>query len=314
MRSSSRSGKRGVPSQFAAARDFSRRTMTAASCVAVGRDAAGEALVVEQFQQRGEALRVAVVRRGREEQLVLEVRRERADGLRCAASRWRTGRARTGRRCAPRRRSAGRSGAGRSARRSAGSASRNRRSGRSRLRKSIEVIRRGKWVHGLTCSPRSRRRSFISVAVDDAELQAELVAHLVAPLDLQRGGADDQHRARAVAQDQLLDDQARLDRLAQADVVGDQQVDARHLDGAHDRVELVVLDRDAAAERALAARDVGAWTRRPSARRRGRRRAAPAIIEADRRGQRGSARPRARPARSPRRPAAPRPARRPRRR
>ena len=49
--------------------------------LAVGRRAAGEPLVVEQFEQRRKALRVAVVRRGREEQLVFKVRHEQAKGL-----------------------------------------------------------------------------------------------------------------------------------------------------------------------------------------------------------------------------------------
>ena len=43
-----------------------------------------------------------------------------------------------------------------------GRISRNSRSGRSRLRKSMEVIRRGKWFHGLTWMPRSRRSSLMS--------------------------------------------------------------------------------------------------------------------------------------------------------
>ena len=64
--------------------------MTPRSCVVVGRDAAGEALVVEQLEQGREALGVAVVRRGGEEELVLEVRGERADRLACAASRSRS--------------------------------------------------------------------------------------------------------------------------------------------------------------------------------------------------------------------------------
>ena len=110
------------------------------------------------------------------------------------------------------------------------------------------MIRRGKCVHGLAWMPRARRSSRISSRIDDAEVEAELVPHLVAPLDLERGGADDEDRPGAVAEDQLLGDEAGLDRLAEADVVGDQQVDARHLDGPHDRVELVVLDLDAAAE------------------------------------------------------------------
>src|SRR5208337_2715933 len=45
---------------------------------------------------------------------------------------------------------------------SAGNVSRNSRRGRSRLRKSIDVINRGKWLQGLTWMPRLRRSSRIS--------------------------------------------------------------------------------------------------------------------------------------------------------
>ena len=85
----------------------------------------------------------------------------------------------------------------------------------------------------------------LELAVDDAKLEAELVAHLIAPLQLEASRADDQDGARAVAKDQLLDDEAGLDGLAEADVVGDQQVDPRHLQGARDGVELVILEGDA---------------------------------------------------------------------
>jgi hypothetical protein len=40
--------------------------------------------------------------------------------------------------------------------------------------------------------------------VDDAELQAKLIPHLVTPLNLERGGADDQQGMNALTQDQLL--------------------------------------------------------------------------------------------------------------
>jgi hypothetical protein len=59
----------------------------------------------------------------------------------------------------------------------------------------------------------------------------------------------DQHAPRRVAQQELLDDQPRLDRLAEADVVGDQQAHPGHLDRTRERVELVTLDLDAALER-----------------------------------------------------------------
>ena len=47
----------------------------------IGGHATGEPLVVEQFEQCGEALGVAVMWGGRQEELVLEVRRDQADGL-----------------------------------------------------------------------------------------------------------------------------------------------------------------------------------------------------------------------------------------
>ena len=47
------------------------------------------------------------------------------------------------------------------------------------------------------------------------------------------------------------DDQAGLDRLAEAHVVGEQQVRPRRLQGAAQRLELVGLDVRAAAERRL---------------------------------------------------------------
>ena len=50
---------------------------------------------------------------------------------------------------------------------------------------------------------------------------------------------------------QLEGDHAGFDRFAKTDVIGDQQVDARHLDGSNDRIELIVFQFDAAAERSL---------------------------------------------------------------
>ena len=89
------------------------------------------------------------------------------------------------------------------------------------------------------------------------EVEAELLQHLVSPLDLKRGGADHKDAVGAVAEQQLEDDHARLDRLAEAHVVRDEQVDAGHLDGANHGVELVVFDVDAAAKRRLELARVG---------------------------------------------------------
>ena len=109
-----------------------------------------------------------------------------------------------------------------------------------------------------------RRRSFIRSRVDDAELQAELVPHLVAPLDLQAGGQTTRTLRARWRSSSSCDDQPRLDGLAQADVVGDEQVHAGHLERAHDRVELVVLDLDAAPERRLEVLLVGRGDRAPA--------------------------------------------------
>jgi len=89
------------------------------------------------------------------------------------------------------------------------------------------------------------------VGVHDAELQSEAVEHLLLPLHTKPGRAHHQHRARPMPQQELLRHQASLDRLAQPDVVRDQQVRSWHGQGAHDRVELVVLDRDARSEQRL---------------------------------------------------------------
>ena len=46
----------------------------------------------------------------------------------------------------------------------------------------------------------------------------------------------------------LLHDESGLNGFSEADIVGDQQIGARHIDRAHERIQLVVLDADAAAE------------------------------------------------------------------
>ena len=68
--------------------------------------------------------------------------------------------------------------------------------------------------------------------VDDLEFEPELLEHLDAPFFLQRRRADDEDGAGAVTQQYLLDDETGLDRLAEPDVVGDQQIGAGHVDRA----------------------------------------------------------------------------------
>ena len=50
---------------------------------------------------------------------------------------------------------------------------------------------------------------------------------------------------------QFAGDETGLDGFADTDVVGDEQVDPSHVDGANQRVELEVFDADATAERRL---------------------------------------------------------------
>ena len=50
------------------------------------------------------------------------------------------------------------------------------------------------------------------------------------------------------ANQEFAEDQASLDRLAQSDIVGDEQVDPRHAQGLEEWDELVILDLDGAVE------------------------------------------------------------------
>ena len=67
----------------------------------------------------------------------------------------------------------------------------------------------------------------------NAEIEAELLQHLDAPFLLKRRRADDQDGAGTVPQQHLLDDQPGFNGLTEADVVGNEQIDARHVDGAN---------------------------------------------------------------------------------
>ncbi len=89
------------------------------------------------------------------------------------------------------------------------------------------------------------------ISVDDHEVKTELVAHLIAPLQLQARWTHHDNRACPVPQQQLLDDQSRLDRLSQADIVGQQQIGPGRLQGAAEWFQLVGLDCGATTKRCL---------------------------------------------------------------
>ena len=102
--------------------------------------------------------------------------------------------------------------------------------------------------HGFASMPRRRRRACVSSRSTRSKGRRELLPHLVAPLKAQRGRRQDQHALDAPPQQEFAQDQAGLDRLAEADVVGDQQVDARHAQCLEQRHELEVLDLHGAVE------------------------------------------------------------------
>ena len=87
--------------------------------------------------------------------------------------------------------------------------------------------------------------------IDDPEFEPELVPHLIPPLNLQRGRDNNQDLSRTVSDNQFQGHHSRFDRLTEADVIRDQQIDPGHLNGPHHRVKLVVFDLNATSERRL---------------------------------------------------------------
>ncbi|MCY3850321.1 MAG: hypothetical protein OXF75_05900 [Acidimicrobiaceae bacterium] len=66
------------------------------------------------------------------------------------------------------------------------------------------------------------------VGVNDFEAEAELLAHLALPLLAEARRTDYENLLGLVPQHEFLGNQASLDGFPEADVVGDQQTDARH--------------------------------------------------------------------------------------
>ena len=102
------------------------------------------------------------------------------------------------------------------------------------------------------------------VGVDDLEFEPEFFEHLDAPFFLKRCRTDDEHAASAMPQQQFLNDETGLDRLAQTDIVRDQEIGAGHVDGADQRVELEILDAHSAAKRCLQESSIGVRRGTPS--------------------------------------------------
>jgi len=214
------------------------------------RDAAAEAERVEQLEERGEAVRVAVVGRGREEEAVLEAGREVADGLRESrvdgVLRPRGGRGvvrlvedekRAGLEVAQP--VAERAGVGLVA--------------QERVREDEPRVSRERVDAIAPLAPAGENE----IAVEDREGEAEAAVELVAPLEDDRGRAGDDDLLHPLPHEQLADDEPRLDRLAQAHVVRDEEADAGHPERLPERLELVGLDLDSGTEGGLHEARVG---------------------------------------------------------
>ena len=206
--------------------------------------AAAEPLRIEDFEQRGKTVGVAVVGRGGQEQPVLETRRNvpdgprglRVDGVAGAARRRRVVRF------------------VQDQQRSRGELAQPvtqpggvRLVDQQAMRDQKPRMRRP-GVHGE--APLAPHAGHVR-AVEDREREAEARFHLVAPLLQHRRRTRHDDPVHAPAEQQFAGDQSGLDRLAEADVVGDEQVDPRQAQRLPQRFYLVGVDADSGAERRL---------------------------------------------------------------
>ena len=81
-------------------------------------------------------------------------------------------------------------------------------------------------------------------AVDDLEFEVELPAKLILPLALEHGRAEDQDAADSPPEEQFFKDEPRLDRLAEAHPVGQQQADPGHGQSLEHWLKLVGVHLD----------------------------------------------------------------------
>src|ERR1039458_10517249 len=89
------------------------------------------------------------------------------------------------------------------------------------------------------------------VPVENYETQPEASLHFALPLGNEGGRAGDNDTLDLLAHDHLAQDEAGFNRFAESNVVGDKEVDARHLERFFQRLQLVGHDLDARAMRRL---------------------------------------------------------------
>ena len=225
--------------------------------LAPDRHPAGEAVWIEQLEQGGETVGMAVVRRGGQEQAVLETTSEIAD---------RTGELRLDPVTPATRR------------RGVVGLVQDQQAARLHLAEPLahgvrvgrvdeKVVRDEKAAVGaprvdpetpLLANPSEIR------AVEDYEYEAEALLHLGLPL-LQHGRGRRHHdRLGLLAKQQLTSDETGLDGLAQAGVVGDEEIHARQAQRLAQRLHLVGVDLDAGAKRRLEEIRVGGGDAAPA--------------------------------------------------
>jgi hypothetical protein len=112
-------------------------------------------------------------------------------------------------------------------------------------------------IPGIDVDASGTTQLFHERAIDDTEIETKLIPHLLVPLYLQRGRADDEHLSGPVPDQQFQGDHAGLNGLPQADIIGDQQVDPWHLQCPDYGIKLIVLNVNPSAERGMQGADVG---------------------------------------------------------
>ena len=94
-------------------------------------------------------------------------------------------------------------------------------------------------------------------AVEDGKRESEAALELVLPLQDDGRRTGDDHSTDLLAKEELAENEPGFDRLADADVVGDEEVDAGEQERFAQRFELVGLDLDAGAVRGLKEAGIG---------------------------------------------------------
>jgi hypothetical protein len=97
----------------------------------------------------------------------------------------------------------------------------------------------GECFPGVGVDPQAAAKLEGRVGVDDLEIEVEFAPKLVLPLPLEHGRAEDKDAPDAPAQQQFFENQAGLDRFAEADPIGQEQADTGHGQGLQHRLKLV---------------------------------------------------------------------------